>query len=69
VNKRIQDFEKQCWSHTIDGVLIDGHLHFDTQKFAELIVNECADLFPLTFTDEQYQRRIDRTIRKHFGLE
>jgi hypothetical protein len=69
MNKRIQDFEKQCWSHTIDGVLIDGHLHFDTQKFAELIVNECADLFPLTFTDEQYQRRIDRTIRKHFGLE
>jgi hypothetical protein len=69
MNKRIQEFEKQCWSHTIDGVLIDGHLHFDTQKFAELIVNECADLFPLTFTDEQYQRRIDKTIRKHFGLE
>ena len=38
-------------------------------KFAELIVNECAELFPLTFTDEQYQRRIDKTIRKHFGLE
>ena len=38
-------------------------------KFAELIVNECAGLFPLTFTDEQYQRRIDKTIRKHFGLE
>jgi hypothetical protein len=38
-------------------------------KFAELIINECAGLFPLTFTDEQYQRRIDKTIRKHFGLE
>ncbi len=38
-------------------------------KFAELIINECAELFPLTFTDEQYQRRIDKTIRKHFGLE
>jgi hypothetical protein len=69
MNNKIQEFEKQCWSHTIDGVLIDGHLHFDTQKFAELIVNECADLFPRTFTDEKYQRRIDKTIRKHFGLE
>jgi hypothetical protein len=69
MNKQIKEFEKQCWSHTIGGVLIDGHLHFDTQKFAELIVNECANLFPLTFTDEQYQRRIDKTIRKHFGLE
>ena len=37
-------------------------------KFAELIVKECASLFPLTFTDEQYQRRIDKTILKHFGV-
>jgi hypothetical protein len=69
MNKQIKEFEKQCWSHTIDGVLIDGHLHFDVDKFAKLIIEECANLFPLTFTDEQYQRRIDKTIRKHFGLE
>ena len=38
-------------------------------KFAELIIEDCANLFPLTFTDEQYQRRIDKTIRKHFGVQ
>jgi hypothetical protein len=38
------------------------------QKLAELIVRECADLFARTHTDEQYQRRIDKTIRKHFGV-
>jgi hypothetical protein len=38
------------------------------QRFAELIVKECAALFALTFTDEQYQRRIDKTILKHFEL-
>jgi hypothetical protein len=38
-------------------------------KFAELIVRECAELFPRTFTDEQYQRRIDKTIKKHFGVD
>lgn len=69
MNDRIRELEKQCWSHYIDGVLIDGHLHFNVQKFAELIIEECASLFPLTFTDEQYQRRIDKTIRKHFGVE
>ena len=36
--------------------------------FAELIIKECASQFHLTFTDEQYQRRIDKTIYKHFGL-
>ena len=68
MNERLRELEKQCWSHRVDGALIDGHLHFDTKKFAELIIRECADLFKLTFTDEQYQRRIDKTIYKHFGL-
>jgi hypothetical protein len=36
--------------------------------FARLIVEECAELFPLQFTDEQYQRRISKTIKKHFGV-
>lgn len=38
------------------------------EKFAELIVRECADQFKLVYTDEQYQRRIDKTILKHFGF-
>jgi hypothetical protein len=42
MNERLRELEKQCWSHYIDGVLIDGHLHFDVQKFAELVIQECA---------------------------
>lgn len=38
------------------------------EKFAQLIILECASLFPQTFTDEQYQRRIDKSIKKHFGV-
>lgn len=41
----------------------------ECQKLVELVVNECASLFPMTFTDEQYQRRIDKTIKKHFELD
>lgn len=37
-------------------------------KFAELIIKECATMFTLTHTDEQYPRRIDKTILKHFGI-
>jgi hypothetical protein len=62
MNERIQQLLKES---TYD---ILGVKQVDQNKFAELIVEECASLFPLQFTDEQYQRRIDKTIRKHFGL-
>ncbi len=41
MNDRIDQLAKQCWNHRIDGTLIDGHLHFDHRRFAELIVQEC----------------------------
>jgi len=48
MNERIQELEKQCWSHRVNGTLVDGQLHFDTKKFAELIVQEC-----ISIVDEQ----------------
>ena len=53
------------------GKTIPGDKNIDAdfcKKFAELIVRECADQFKLVYTDEQYQRRIDKTILKHFGF-
>jgi hypothetical protein len=44
MNERIKELESQCWSHRVDDTLVDGQLHFDTKKFAELIVKECAAL-------------------------
>jgi hypothetical protein len=49
------------------GVIHYSDLHI--QKFAELIIRECAGLFTMTYTDEKYQRRIDKTIKKHFGVK
>jgi hypothetical protein len=60
MNKTIKEFEKQCWSHYVNGVLIDGHLHFDVEKFAELLINECA-----ACCGSQADRQ---NIRKRFGL-
>jgi hypothetical protein len=61
MNERIKELAEQARNNEYG--------EFDKEKFAELIVSECASLFPLTFTDEQYQRRIDKTIKKHFGIE
>jgi hypothetical protein len=67
MNERIQELAEQA-KLLGPGSRI-GNAHEAAEKFAELIIQECASLFPLTFTDEEYQRRIDKTIRKHFGLE
>ena len=44
-------------------------IHKLLECHAKLVAEECASLFPMIFTDQQYQRRIDKTIRKHFEIE
>ena len=69
VNERIKELEKQCWSHRVDGVLVDGHLHFDTQKFAELIVQECAHLVDTLNEAYEAPSTAGKFIKEHFGVE
>ena len=66
MNERIKELEKQCWNHRVNGVLVDGHLHFDAQKFAELIVKECADI--ATINAHQWASP-GTYVLKHFGVE
>ena len=54
---------KECWSYTINGTLIDGHLHFDYEKFAQMIVNECAGVADNTVIGTD---KVGEAIRKHF---
>lgn len=75
MNSRFEDLEKQCWSHHIDGVLIDGHLHFDTKKFAELIVQECVGVVEGgRFLHDQaptalFAKECSSAIKRHFGVK
>jgi hypothetical protein len=61
VNLRIQELAEQC-------VGSRPYNTFDYEKFAELIVQECANV-----ADENYIHRGSRTcglaIRLHFGVE
>jgi hypothetical protein len=38
MNERIQKLAEQCWDKRPE-----GQLHFDNEKFAELIVRECLE--------------------------
>ena len=65
MNEKIKLLAEQAHLYNDDDTFLIAAL----ENFAELIVKECADLFTRTHTDDQYQRRIDKTIRKHFGFE
>ena len=67
MNERIKEIEQQCWSHRVDGTLVDGQLHFDTQKFAELIVKECIDVVEDAGGIDKYH--YTGAIGKHFGVK
>ena len=73
MNERLKQLEKQCWSHRVDGVLIDGHLHFDTKKFAELIIRECIQVAanqrnPSNLNYKPSERFV-QDLKLHFGVE
>lgn len=76
MNQRIKELEQQCWSHRVDGALVDGQLHFDTQKFAELIVRECMACSTWVGKMNNYAiepvhtaHTINQRMKEHFGVE
>jgi len=54
MNPRIRELANQCWDERLDG------RHFDQEKFAELIVKECAS---------KVTRNEALNILEHFGVE
>ena len=61
MNKRIKELAEQAETKEI------GYYFFDREKFAELIVRECCDIFV-----ELRTRPADlavKDVKKHFGVE
>ena len=66
---RLLDLANEAKQAVPKGILdVNAWVEQYNKIFGALVVRECASLFQLTFTDEQYQRRIDKTILKHFEL-
>ena len=68
MNKEIQELALQCgaWHQVYDQKLLKVNGYFNYEKFAELIVKECADIA----TMNQYQSyTAGHYVLKHFGVE
>jgi len=68
MNNRIAELEKQCWSHRVEGALVDGQLHFDTKKFAELIVQECVQVCEQGTATQTTSSGAASMIKQHFEI-
>jgi len=67
MNERIQELAKQCWDERPE-----GQLHFDNEKFAQLIVKKCMDVakYHTPDTEEcEHTWLIHDKIQKYFGVE
>ena len=85
MNERINQLAKQAGdyvnevytgpvrSKTPGKIWEDGHVGWHTQfneKFAELIVRECANLFEIEYgTSEVSGNEVARVLQRHFGVE
>ena len=49
MNERIKRIAAQCWD-----LQLDGKLHFDQEKFAELIVEKCIALMDVNYRGDMY---------------
>jgi len=78
MNERIKELAEQAWDDTKEkfGSFVDDggevdftFLHEWTEKFAELIVKECAWTIRMTeFGDNMTQEQIARHIEDHFRV-
>jgi hypothetical protein len=58
MNERIRELEAKCWDY--------GRGIVNTQKFAELIVRECAEVARL---NTRVDSKVYLMIQEHFGIE
>ena len=69
MNERINQFIKQSYV-TVQSPSGEGYTHFSQEKFAELIVRECADLANEGFGSANFGLGIKgQNLKDHFGVQ
>ena len=63
MNERIKELAKQLWDQRPE-----GQLHFDNEKFAELIVRECMDVVGTAVDQREPASTYVSKIKEHFGI-
>lgn len=68
MNERIQELAEQATTLKFDGTGTDtGKPVFDKEKFAELIIKECAKVAHECIDDEWFD--VGGAIKEHFGVK
>ena len=71
MNERIKLLAEQAESSRLEynsaTMMTERIQEFDKQKFAQLIVRECAELFPEIYYYSGFA--VKRNIKQHFGVE
>ena len=74
MNQRIRELLAQCTQESIDGPFASPYV--DQEKFAELLVQECADIALKSgnianknISAKVESERIYHKIKEHFGVE
>ena len=63
MNNRIKELAEQCWNERPE-----GQLHFDNEKFAELIVKECMDVLDPGENQLIARFQARQWLADHFGV-
>jgi hypothetical protein len=63
MNERIKQLAEQCWNKRPE-----DQLHFDNEKFADMIVRECSLVADRAHAEDMGWN-IGEIIKEHFGVE
>ena len=69
MNERIGKLRLQACKWASENVPIGEYENASDEKFAELIVRECADLIDSMDHSSQYFPHVADTIKQHFGVK
>jgi hypothetical protein len=75
MNERVEKFARECgaWNQVYGNRMFMIDEHFDIEKFAELIVGECAEIADTERSNSVGCGYITKTngmrIKEHFGVE
>jgi hypothetical protein len=68
MNQRINNLIEQCTVQNFSDC-IGGYETFDHEKFAELIVRECASIAQTYMSRWPEDHELTKQIKEHFGVE
>jgi hypothetical protein len=66
MNERIKELKDQCYISIINR---DGDNPYDMEKFAQLIVRECAKIIEAQDVDPSFKNRLSWAMKDKFGVK